>query len=648
MRPLRSLAQEGNSTRRATDIFPWQLRLAQRIVLGVAAGLALILALFGVVAVWTVQQATATEYAARLQITRTLAAETDDSVLAAQQSLERAAARLTGWSGHALTPLQHTSVQQTLVPDGDFSTVELLGSDGTLRWSGSTLVGVPPPAWAALPSVRAARAQGGAQAGACPDDATPSQPALCLASPLGGPPPTAVLVAELDAREGSLPLVPPAGGQPDTAVQVLDAAGRVIAGSDRTDAREIAEHVILLRALLRHRQAGVLLHQPGPGDAFPPHLVAYAPLQRVPGWGIALEEPQDAVLATPRRLAERLALFGGAALLLAAAVAWLDVHQVVRPLLTLTQAADRFAAGRLDLPITLNRRDELGRLARAFETMRQRLRASLAEVERGRRELERRVAERTAQVEEQNRTLARLNAEAASLNAALHQRTAERAALLSQVLSAQEGERERIARDLHDSTGQSLAAVLLSLELLDEQLPVEPSAVRRSLRRSREMATATLTELRALIAGLRPALLDDLGLVPALRAFASQRLEEQGVEVRFDIALPQRLPPTVEIALFRIVQEALTNVAKHAQARHVTVQLGLHDDVVQTIITDDGVGFDTARMRSDAVRGMHVGLLGMRERAELLGGHWQVTSAAGAGTAVRIVVPLAAWEESTA
>jgi signal transduction histidine kinase len=640
-------ARPVKETRRNSSIFPWQLRLAQRIVLSVAVGLALILVFFGTLAVWTIQQATATEYAARLQITRTLAAETDDAVLAAQESLQRAAARLAGWSGHALTPLQQTSLQQTLLPDGDFSTVELLDGGGNLRWSGSTLVGVAAPAWMSLPFVSTARTQGVAQAGECPDDETPGQQALCLASPLVGSVPMTILVAELDAREGSLPLVPPAGGQPDAAVQVLDASGRVIAGSGQAAAGEVAEHVSLLSALLYSRQAGVLMHQPGPGDAFPPHLVAYVPLQRVPGWGIALEVPQDEVLAAPRLLAGRLALFGVGALLLASAVAWLDVHQVVRPLLTLTRAADLFAAGRLDVPVTLSRRDELGRLATAFETMRQRLQASLAEVERGRQELERRVAERTKQVEEQNRSLASLNAEAARLNAALQQRTAERAALLSRVLSAQEGERQRIARGLHDSTGQSLAAVLLSLELLDEQLPVEPSAVRRSLRRSRELATSTLTELRALIAGLRPALLDDLGLVPALRAFATQRLEEHGVDVRFDVALPKQLPPAVEIALFRIVQEALSNIAKHAHARQVTVHLGLQDGQVQTTITDDGVGFDTAQVYADALHGTHVGLLGMRERAELLGGRWQVTSASGAGATVSIIVPLAAWEVPT-
>jgi signal transduction histidine kinase len=168
--------------------------------------------------------------------------------------------------------------------------------------------------------------------------------------------------------------------------------------------------------------------------------------------------------------------------------------------------------------------------------------------------------------------------------------------------------------------------------------------VRQRLERSRTLAASTLSELRALIAGLRPALLDDLGLAPALRAYAAQRLEEQGTVVDVGVSLPHRLPPTVEIALFRIVQEALNNVAKHAQARHVAVQLTETDGGVMATIVDDGLGFDTDRVRADARHGEHVGLLGMRERAELLGGQLTISASAGKGTTVRVTVPLTALE----
>jgi signal transduction histidine kinase len=622
-------------------IFRWRFRLAHRIVASVVLGLALILVLFGLVAVWTVQQATTAEYAARLQLTRTLAAETDVTVQAAAETLARAATRLAGTTSLAAA---QTALGPLLGPDGPFSTVEMLDSTGQEQWFGAVRAGSVAPRWASAPIAKTARTRAAADAGDCPDDEQPSQPALCLVAPLGTTAPASLLIAELDARDGTLPLVPPSGLPSRADVQVLDGAGLVIAASDPAGEGAASEHATLLRSLLGDGQSGVLLHRPGPGERFPPHLVAYAPLQLLPGWGLAVEIPQDQVLAAPRQLAERLVAFGVGALLLAAVVAWVDVHRVVRPLGVLTQAAERFASGALDMPVPLKRQDELGILATSFETMRKRLQASLAEIERGRQELEQRVAERTAQVAEQHQRLAALHAEATRLNAALAQQTTERAVLLNRVLSAQEGERERVARDLHDSTGQSLAAVLLSLELLDEQLPIGSSAARQSLRRSRDLATSALTELRALIADLRPALLDDLGLVPALRAFANQRLEEQGVDVSFAVTLPQRLPPEVEIALFRIVQEALTNVAKHAHAHHVTVELGQHDGRLEAIISDDGRGFDADQARADAVQGAHVGLLGMRERAELLGGEVRISAQPGHGCTVRVRVPLAPLE----
>lgn len=634
------MAKSGATQRR----LPQPPRLARRIVLSVALGLALILVLFGLVAMWTVEQATESEYAARLEVTRALAAETDVNVQAAQNALRRTAPSLAAWKGGAVGGVEQAALRAMLAPNGAFSSVELLDRGGTVRWSGTATPVAALPAWGRLPVAATALIQGQAAAGACPDDEDPGSTALCLATPVRGAAANGAMIAELDPRDGSLPLVPATSSEPEAEVQIVDAGGRVIAAEPPEDASMAAEHVTLLAPLLARHTAGVRLHQPGTGDAFPAHLIAYAPLLRVPGWGVVVELPQDTVLAAPRQLARRLILFGAGSVLLAAAVAWGDVLRVVRPLRVLTAAAERFSLGLLDTPVSLRRSDELGTLAAAFETMRLRLRASLDEIERGRRDLERRVAERTAQVEEQNRHLAALNAEAARLNAALRRQTDERAALLGQVLGAQEGERERIARDLHDGVGQSLTAVLLSLEVLDEQLP-DGGDVRARLAASRDMAAATLAELRALIAGLRPALLDDLGLVPALRASAAQRLEEQGVRVEFCADLPGRLPPPVENTLFRIVQEALANVAKHAHARAVRVDLRLVDERVLATISDDGDGFDAERARADLARGEHVGLLGMRERAALLGGSLAIESAPGRGAVVRVDVPLAAVGE---
>ncbi len=625
-----------------------RFRLSQRIVLSVALSLAIVLALFGLLAYWTVQQATSSEYAARLRLTQVLAAQTDASIQTTQNTLFRAALRVSEAPDNSASDAFDATLRPLLGPDGPFSSVVVLGDTSQVLWSASSEPGVNAHrslvAWNALPLIEAARSAAFPAAGECPDDAFPQHPALCIAAVLTKAGAAQMLVAEVDANGEALPLLPSTGSQTDADVQVLDSKGIVIASTSPGDVGSPTEHFAVLQGVLGSTRSAVVVHRPGPDESFPDHLVSYVPLGRVPGWSVVAEVRQDQVLATPQVLAERLLALGVAAVLLAALVAWTDVRRVVRPLQQLTAVAERFAAGNLESPVTMQRHDELGLLASAFETMRRRLQASLAETEQGRRELEQRVEQRTAQVAEQNRRLEVLNAEASRLNAILEQRTVERAALLSRVLSAQEGERERIARDLHDSTGQSLAAVLLSLELLEDELPEALTSVRQRLERSRTLAASTLSELRALIAGLRPALLDDLGLAPALRAYAAQRLEEQGTVVDVSVSLPHRLPPTVEIALFRIVQEALNNVAKHAQARHVAVQLTETDGGVMATIVDDGLGFDTDRVRADARHGEHVGLLGMRERAELLGGQLTISASAGKGTTVRVTVPLTALE----
>lgn len=623
-------------------MFPWRVRLAQRIVLSVALGLAFVLGLMSVLALWTVQQAIHAEYRTRLAVARTLAAETDSMVQVDEDMVQQLLLRLGSVRASVLSPAQLEQLRLALAPEGNFSTLELIDRSGVVRWWGSVYPLGGPPAWSDLAIVQQAWAKSAGVAGECPDDQRVGRPALCLAMvDLSTFAPETLVVGEVDERNGVLSLVPALAGGTGADVQVINASGAVVVRSGPSNPVMDAEHATLLRKFIAAGRAGVRIHQPGPGEVFSPHLVVYAPLQLVPGWGIVMEVPQDEVLAVPRQLALRLALFILGAEILAAVLAWIDVHHVVRPLRELTAAAERFAAGNLEMPVTLDRRDELGVLASTFESMRSQLKASLEEVERGRQELEQRVEERTAQIEEQNRRLAAMNVQTAELNAVLQQRIAERAALLSRVLNAQEGERERIARDLHDSTGQSLAAVLFSLELLEDALPESLAPLRSRVNRSREMTAAALAELRSLIAGLRPPALDDLGLVSALQAFARQWLEEQGITVHFTVLLlPERLSPPVEIAIFRIVQEALTNCGKHAQAHRVAVELRVEQGWLHVRVTDDGRGFDAAGVQADALHGAHVGLLGMRERAELLGGTLELHSVPGGGTTVAVRVPL--------
>jgi signal transduction histidine kinase len=209
--------------------------------------------------------------------------------------------------------------------------------------------------------------------------------------------------------------------------------------------------------------------------------------------------------------------------------------------------------------------------------------------------------------------------------------------LSSQVLTAHERERKRIARELHDDTGQALTSILVRLRLLEKT--AEDDAVRRNVGELRELTSNALDSVRRMAVDLRPAALDDLGLVPALHSYADKYSNSWPIEVTFSAeGLKKRLPANVELVLYRIVQEALTNVAKHSGARSVEVRLRRRRNVVTVTVADDGRGFD---MR-DVTRteGSGLGLFGMRERLALVGGTVEIQSVPGRGTTIIARVPL--------
>jgi len=214
-----------------------------------------------------------------------------------------------------------------------------------------------------------------------------------------------------------------------------------------------------------------------------------------------------------------------------------------------------------------------------------------------------------------------------------------RGELLRKVISAQEEERKRIARELHDDTSQALTALLYAAE---EAMDVQQNAAETSalLQAMRKLAQRTLDGVHKLIFDLRPTMLDHLGLVPAIRWFAQSRLEPAGVRVAFDEgSLPRRLPAETETALFRVVQEAITNIGRHAMARNVYLSFQAENGVAAIGIEDDGVGFDLVEATFAPDSGRGLGLMGMRERVELLGGELDLDSAPGYGTRITIRVP---------
>jgi signal transduction histidine kinase len=202
------------------------------------------------------------------------------------------------------------------------------------------------------------------------------------------------------------------------------------------------------------------------------------------------------------------------------------------------------------------------------------------------------------------------------------------------IVETQEVERRRLARELHDETAQALTSILLGLKRIEEGTQSED--VRAATGELRELVVGALQDVRRLAVELRPRALDDFGLVPALERLTSGIAEQTGLAVELESRLPEkRLPDDVETIVYRVVQEALNNVVKHADARHVSVVLREKDGAITAVIEDDGRGFSPGATENGGV-----GLVGMRERVALVNGRLTVESREGAGTTVVVEVPM--------
>jgi two-component system sensor histidine kinase UhpB len=213
--------------------------------------------------------------------------------------------------------------------------------------------------------------------------------------------------------------------------------------------------------------------------------------------------------------------------------------------------------------------------------------------------------------------------------------------LSERAINAQEEERKRIARSLHDDTGQSLSSLIINLERLENRIPGDNDELVERLRSIRQMAADSLECLRSIIYDLRPAILDDLGLLPAIRWYARTNLEQVGiqVELEFPDELPS-LPQPLTTTLFRITQEGVNNIIRHSQAKKACISLGVRENEVYLRIEDDGLGFDPKKINDDAIGTQHWGLLGIQERTELVGGKMSITSDPEHGTSLQVNIPM--------
>jgi signal transduction histidine kinase len=434
------------------------------------------------------------------------------------------------------------------------------------------------------------------------------------------PGPDAILVAQFRPGPAVLRVSPDVTQERGNyRVELIASGGEVVGSSDPGDRELTSRHSDILAGLVDDHQSRAVEHVPvDTGAEHVNHVVAFAPLEGG-ALGIVVEQPEDVALALPNDLRRRILLISGIGLAIGLVVAWITARQVVRPLEILTRNARSIAEGRLDQPIAPSGQDEIRRLGESFEAMRARLSGSVSELERWSAELERRVLDRTGELEARNR---------------------ERDLLLDKVITAQEDERTRVARELHDQVGQSLTALVMQLGAAERILAEEESNATAEVRRAREGLSDTIDEVRRLMSDLRPSILDDMGLSSAIRWYAEQRLSDAGIRAMIKVdQMGRELHPATEISVFRVFQESINNAIKHAHPNNVSVSFDRTDNHLECEVSDDGIGFDPQTAVPGSDGGWAVGLIGMRERVNLLNGTIDIQSSPGSGTKVSFRIP---------
>jgi signal transduction histidine kinase len=395
---------------------------------------------------------------------------------------------------------------------------------------------------------------------------------------------------------------------PDMHVAVVDENGVVVASPDPRDllrtlpaAGAYGERIRAHRPLVVEDTPSTLETE---GQTPASAIMVMAPLRFAP-WGVVIEQHNATAFSGLYTTGRGLG-FAGVVL---AAIGWLLSRtlskSVVNPIRQLSRQAEAMRAGDLSSPITVSGDHEVEVLARTLNEARVRLSSTLDELKTLNEGLEVQVVARTKVIETKD---------------------AQRQVLVRHLLNATEEERRRLARELHDEISQLLTVIQLSLHRVEVDSP--------EMTRANELLTRTQEEIHRIIHDLRPSLLDDLGLCAAMKSYAEDYLMRQGLSVSLEIEedLPPR--PAIETVIFRIYQELVTNVLRHAQAEHVSIELYERDGKLVLAVEDDGQGFDPEAKFEGA------GVTGMRERAALVNGTIHFDSEAGMGTHVVVEIPL--------
>lgn len=331
--------------------------------------------------------------------------------------------------------------------------------------------------------------------------------------------------------------------------------------------------------------------------------VAVASTVRNTAWLLSIEFPRQSIVETARHFLNRILIIGSMIMIVALIVGWIMSRNISLPLNKLTAATSQIAEGNYSVKVDTDRKDEVGKLARAFNAM-------IGQVGKAREGLEQKIIE-TAEVNEQLRALS---------------------AYLQKV---REDERIHIAREMHDELGQLLTGFKMDVSLLKKRLGEDTDpVVKEKLTYMLSVVDEAVKFVRKIATELRPSILDDLGLIPALEWHSNEFQKRYNIAVDFYSSVQElNTSSLIATGLFRMYQESLTNVARHSHASKVESRLEVLNDEIILSISDNGTGFDTSRTTKNTL-----GLLGMKERAAMLGGKLQILSAPGKGTIVTISV----------
>lgn len=318
-------------------------------------------------------------------------------------------------------------------------------------------------------------------------------------------------------------------------------------------------------------------------------------------------EPMEKALAADLR--ENLLWWIGAILVTVIVVNLAISRFVINRLEGLAAAIAGLGKGQLPPPLPETSSDEIGQLASAFNLMAQKIE------QRDRENLE--------------------------LSTSLRLQSAQRGELLKHLITAQENERTRVARELHDELGQSLSGLALCTEAMERLVVTDPDRARSQLEQIRSLIAETTDQMYELILDLRPSALDDLGLVVALRGYADRVLGPSGITFELETQdFGDRLPASIETALYRIFQEALNNIVRHSGASKVQLKLERQNGIINGSVVDDGVGFEFGAIRMDGSAPRGLGLMGISERVTQCCGHLEIISKPGQGTRLNVQIPV--------